>query len=168
MESLCDTCILGGELCPECSKKLESGSLGQLGVEVQRGLYSLGERFPAVRGAKIRDILSVDDMVVIITDKGSVGALIGRGGRVVKTLSRKLKKRVRILSTSKGMRDLVQDALYPARLLALNILYPPGRDEIYRAVVSKDDLERLPFEEATMEKLLKLVTGKDVTISPEE
>jgi transcription antitermination factor NusA-like protein len=168
MESLCENCILGEELCRECSEKLQSGSISQLEMDVQRAIYQLGERFPAVREANIRDVLHMDDMVVIITDRRSVGLLIGRGGRVAKVLSRKLKRRIRILSISKGLKELVQDALYPAQLLGLNIVYLPGSEEKYRAVISKTDQERLPFGKAAVEKLLKHLTGKDVTISLEE
>ncbi|NOZ76834.1 MAG: hypothetical protein GXO65_03990, partial [Euryarchaeota archaeon] len=164
----CRTCISGGELCPECSEKLASGSISQLEIEVQRAVHGLGERFPGTRDVVIKRVLPGDGMIVIVTDRKGVGPLIGRGGRVVKLLSRKLKRKIRVLSESKDLKVLIQDALYPVPLLGLNIVYHPGTEERYRALVPAQEVKRLPIERQALEKLLKDITGKEIIITPED
>jgi transcription antitermination factor NusA-like protein len=162
---ICEICLKTGILCSNCENRLERGEITKLDVEVAKLLYQLGTRFKGLKDVDFKKAIEIEDMVILLIRKGGAGTLIGKGGKIVKSISKKLDKRVRIIEDSKSNRGIAQDLLSPVRVLGINILFLPDGREKFKIVVPKRDASRLPSTVTALQNILKYLTGKEMIIS---
>jgi len=165
--AICDTCLNGGVLCPKCEKRLKEGKISQLDVDVANLLYSLSGTFKGLSYLSLKSSFDAGDMIILVTSSKEVGVLIGRGGQIVKHLSEKLGKKVRVVGDSGDHLAVISDLLSPVQILGINVVYPPGAGEKYKVRISKKDAARLPSDSETLEKVLASLTRKDMVLSIE-
>ncbi len=165
--AICDICLKRGVLCPSCEKRLKDGKISQLDVDVANLLYSLSSTFKGLSHLSLKSSFDAGDMIILVTSSKEVGVLIGRGGKIVKHLSEKLGKKVRVVGDSGDHLAVVRDLLSPVQILGINVVYPPGEDEKYKVRISKKDAAWLPSDSETLEKVLASLTGKDMVLSVE-
>ncbi|MFQ6136590.1 MAG: transcription elongation factor NusA [Candidatus Hydrothermarchaeales archaeon] len=165
--AICEICLKRGILCPGCEKRLKNGEITQLDVEIAKLLHSLTSTFRGLRNLRLKRSIGAGEMVILVTDPRDVGALIGKGGKIAKILSERLDKKVRVVGDSKDNLVIARDLISPARVLGVNVLYPPNGKERYKVRVSKKEASRLPSDDSTLEKILGELTGKDIIISLE-
>ncbi len=163
---ICEICLKTGILCAGCEEKLAKGEITKLDVELSGILYRLENKYKTL--AEIKTIKTIDagDLVVIITDEGKAGVLIGKGGKIVKTISNKLKRKVRVVEETKDYRRVAQDLLAPVRVVGINIVYPPKEEPKFKVLIAKQDLPKLPSDITTLEKILSKMIGKNVILAP--
>lgn len=154
-------------LCPSCEKRLKEGKISQLDVDVANLLYSLSTTYKGLNHIVLKRSFDAGDVIILGTAPQDVGILIGRGGKIVKILSEKLGKRVRVVGESSDYSEVVRDLLSPVPILGINVLYPPGENEKYKIRISKKDATRMPGDIETLQKVLINLTGKDMILSVE-
>ncbi len=157
---LCEECIKSGVLCEECSKKLENKEISELDIEVARLLYKLEKR-DLVRGASFERAHLIGNLIVIST-KGRVGTLVGKGGRVVRLLSHELNKKVRVVSVS-NMKSMLADLISPAKIQGINIVYKPSGEQT-KVIISHEDKYKLIAPRETLEKAANLLSDRTIVL----
>ena len=165
--AICDTCLKRGMLCPSCEKRLKDGEISQLDVDVANILYSLSSTNRGLNYLVLKRSIDAGDVIILVTSPGDVGVLIGRGGKIVKHLSEKLGKRVRVVGESHDHLAVARDLLSPVPILGINIIYPPGEGEKYKVRISNKEATRLSGDIETLQKLLSDLTGKAMVLSLE-
>ena len=161
---LCEICAKTGVLCPSCESKLSKGEITELDVKVSRILYEMAKEHPIIDKITFLRAFQGRRIIVLMVEKGDVGPLVGRGGRIVRELSRKLKKeKVRIVG-KREMKQMIQDLIIPARLLGVNVLYLPGGKEKYRVRIPKEDRKKIPAQKEELEKIMREMFSSEFEI----
>ncbi|MDI9623489.1 MAG: KH domain-containing protein [Methanothermobacter sp.] len=160
---ICDVCLKSGILCQGCEDKLKSGEVTELELEISKVLYRLAEGKLGFKRA-----IDMGDVVIIITDRDQVGKLIGKGGKIVRTISRAIGKRVRVVGEDSDLKSVAEDVLAPARISGINIVYGKDGKEKFKIRVIKEDARRIPASLDVLNKIIKRLTGEETTIVVDE
>lgn len=156
---VCDVCLKSGILCQGCERKLKSGEITQLDLDIAKLLYKVGD-------GKIgfKKTIEIGDVVIIITDHDQVGKLIGKGGKIVRAISKKVGKKVRVVGEDSELRSVATDILAPARISGINIVYGKDGQEKYKIRVMHEDSRRLPARLDVLNNIIKTLTHQETTI----
>lgn len=125
---------------------------------MSRKLYRIVNPIKSMNDVTIFRIFDLGGLVVLLVDKGSAARLIGRGGHMVKRISKLLGKDVKILERDTDIQHMVESLIRPANMLGINVLYTKD-GEIYRlrVPVSQKHMIRDP---AKISDILALATNK--------
>ncbi|MDP3065422.1 MAG: KH domain-containing protein [Methanobacteriaceae archaeon] len=152
---VCDVCLRSGTLCQGCENKINSGEISKLDLDISKILFKLGN-------GKIgfKKTIEIGDVVIIVTDKDQVGKLIGKGGKIVREISKTLKKKVRVVGENSDLKSVAKDILSPARISGINIIYGMDGEQKYKIRVMKDDYRRVPAKLDLLNEIIQQLTGE--------
>jgi len=134
---VCDVCLKSGMLCQGCENKLKSGEISQLDLDIAKILYKVGD-------GKIgfKNTIEIGDVVIVVTEKDQVGKLIGKGGKIVREISKTVGKKVRVVGENSDLKAVAEDMLAPARISGINIVYGKDGEEKFKIRVKQEDSRR--------------------------
>ncbi len=160
---VCDVCLKSGILCQGCENKLKSGEITQIDLDIAKLLFKLGE-------GKIgfKKTIEIGDVVIIVTDKDQVGKIIGKSGKIVRAISKKIGKKVRVIGEGSDFKEIATDLVAPARISGINIVYGKNGEEKYKIRVMKDDARRLPAKLDVLNNIMNQLTDKKTFIVIDE
>ncbi len=156
---ICDVCLKSGMLCQGCENKLKSGEITQLDLDIAQLLYKLGEG-----NIGFKKTIEIGDVVIIVTEKDQVGKIIGKSGKIVRAISKKIGKKVRVIGEGSDFREISRDILAPARISGINIVYGKDGEERYKIRVMKEDSRRLPARLDVLNDIMKQLTHEKTVI----
>ena len=156
---VCDVCLKSGMLCQGCENKLKTGEISQLDLDIAKILYRVGD-------GKIgfKKTVEIGDVVIIITEKDQVGKLIGKGGKIVREISRTVEKKVRVVGENSDLKSVATDILAPARISGINIVYGKDGEDKYKIRVQKEDARRLPAKLDLLNSIIQELTGEKTLV----
>lgn len=156
---ICDVCLKSGMLCQGCENKLKSGEITQLDLDIAKLLYKLGEGTIGFKRT-----IEIGDVVIIVTDKDQVGKIIGKSGKIVRAISKKIGKKVRVIGEGSDFKEIARDILAPARISGINIVYGKDGEEKYKIRVMKEDSRRLPARLDLLNDIMNQLTHEKTVI----
>ena len=156
---VCDVCLKSGMLCQGCENKLKSGEITQLDLDIAKLLFKLGE---GTLGFK--RTIEIGDVVIIVTDKDQVGKLIGKSGKIVRAISKKVGKKIRVIGEGSDFKEIARDILAPARISGINIVYGKDGEERYKIRVMKEDSRRLPAKLDLLNNIMDQLTHEKTIV----
>lgn len=156
---VCDVCLKSGMLCQGCENKLKSGEITQIDLDIAKLLYKVGD-------GKIgfKKTIEIGDVVIIVTEKDQVGKLIGKGGKIVRAISKKIGKKVRVVGENSDLKSVSTDILAPARISGINIVYGKDGKEKYKIRVMKEDARRIPAKLSLLNDIIQKLTNEETII----
>jgi transcription antitermination factor NusA-like protein len=157
---ICKKCVIERDLCEVCKKKHEEGTITEADISLARLLYKL-EQKQFVKDPSFTRAIDFEKLFLIITHE-NVGNLVGKGGRVVRLLSKEMGKKVRVIN-GKDFKTAIQDLMAPARVTGINIVYAPEGEKT-KIIVSNQDKYRLISDLETLTKAANELTEKTVLI----
>ncbi len=160
----CEICLKTGMLCPGCTAKIKDGELNDNDLEIAKELYRLSQDNRAIKDVKFKRSIKVGNLIVILVEAGEIGSIIGRGGNVIRGLSKKLNKKIRVIEESKDVKKVASDLLYPAKVYGINIVYMPNGTIIKRLRLGKEFERKLPIPTKSVKDIILLITGENVDI----
>lgn len=160
----CEICLKTGMLCPGCTAKIKDGDLNDNDLEIAKELYRLSQDNKAIKDVKFNRSLNVGNMIIILVESGEIGSIIGKGGNVIRGLSKKLNKKIRVIEESKDIKKVASDLLYPAKVYGINIVYMPDGTIIKRLRLGKEFERKLPIPIKNVKEILLLITGESVDV----
>lgn len=142
-------------LCQGCENKLKAGEISQLDLDIAKILYRVGD-------GKIgyKRTIEIGDVVIIITDKDQVGKLIGKGGKIVREISKTLERKIRVVGEDSDFKAVAKDILAPARISGINIVYGKDGEQKYKIRVRREDARRLPAKLDVLNNIIMELTGE--------
>ncbi len=152
---ICDVCLKSGMLCQGCENKLKTGEISQLDLDIAKILYRVGD-------GKIgyKRTIEIGDVVIIITEKDQVGKLIGKGGKIVREISKTLERKIRVVGENSDFKAVATDILAPARISGINIVYGKDGEQRYKIRVRREDARRLPAKLDVLNSIIQELTGE--------
>ncbi|MGB9936678.1 MAG: KH domain-containing protein [Methanobacterium sp.] len=156
---VCDVCLKSGMLCQGCENKLKSGEITQLDLDIAKLLFKLGD-------GKIgfKRTIEIGDVVIIVTDKDQVGKIIGKNGKIVRAISKKVGKKIRVIGEGSDFKEIARDLLAPARISGINIVYGMEDEEKYKIRVMREDSRRLPARLDLLNNIMSQLTDEKTVI----
>ncbi|MDI6644682.1 MAG: KH domain-containing protein [Methanobacteriaceae archaeon] len=156
---VCDVCLKSGMLCQGCENKLKSGEITQIDLDIAKLLYKVGD-------GKIgfKKTIEIGDIIIIVTEKDQVGKLIGKGGKIVRAISKKIGKKVRVVGENSDLKSVSTDILAPARISGINIVYGKDGKEKYKIRVMREDARRIPAKLSLLNDIIQKLTNEETTI----
>jgi transcription antitermination factor NusA-like protein len=149
MTKICSICLKNDFLCNACSKKIQAGAVSEADVALSRALFKLG-----IEANFMKSVDAVNH-VIVVSDKGNSGLLIGRAGRNAKRLSTMMGKNVRIIEHVNDEKMLIERVLGNP-VLGINKIY--GQNELYKIRLENRFKKRTDKMDSVVSKLL----GKNV------
>mgnify|MGYP000356630152 CR=1 FL=1 len=159
---ICELCASSGTLCADCSSKLADGRFTELDVKISSLLHEL-RRSHELENAEFTKAIDLGRVVLILT-KGDVGVLIGKEGKVVAEISKKVGKKVRIAELTADVKKTISDIIMPAQLLGINEVYGADGAKSYKVRLPSSEMRRMPIDLNSLEKALQAVLESDVKI----
>ncbi len=161
---ICNRCLTSRVLCSSCSEKLRKGEITETDIQVSREIFFLRRRIKDINHLKICKVLENRNSIVVLLGEGDLDKLTGKVLAVVRTLSRRLNKRVRLVENTNNIKKLVEEFISPVKLLGLTVKFLPNNQEVYRIIISKEDENKLPIRKDEIENFLKKITNKEFHI----
>jgi transcription antitermination factor NusA-like protein len=156
---VCDVCLKSGMLCQGCENKLKSGEISAMDVDIAKLLYKIGDG-----KLGFKKTIEIGDVVIIITDKDQVGKLIGKGGKIVREISKTFGKKIRVVGANSDLKSVVTDILAPARISGINIVYEKDGEQKYKIRVRREDSRRLPAKLDILNDIIQQLTGEKTLV----
>ncbi len=167
MEKICEVCLNNKDmLCEADSAKVAEGRITELEAAVQRALYDLKSKNPALSDVELLEVIEADGVVLLIVAEGSGRKLIGPGGKHAKKISDDLKRKVRIIEKGGDEKKTVQSVIAPVQLIGINTLYAADGKE--KLKVRIPDIRKLPMKKEEAEKTISLLLKQETEIVEEK
>ncbi len=157
---ICEECVMGDNLCEECQKKIDNKEVSELDVKLSRTLYKLYQK-NVIGDPSFERTIATKDFIIIIT-RSNVSTLIGKGGRIVRILSDKMGKKVRIVKKG-DVKTVINDLIAPARMAGMTTLYTPD-EEKQRVLIPNEDRRKILLSEESIKQVLKEICGTNIDI----
>ena len=161
---ICYFCARTKILCPTDMKKLESGEITQLDVDVAHELVMLKEKkFPELDKIEFIKAIRKGNLTIFIV-RGSTGINRGTLIKISRELENKGYGRVRFVERGHDVKLLVEQIVSPSRVLGVNILWLPDGSSEYTIRIPFRDARRMPVKKDIAEEILSKLLGKYVRI----
>ena len=164
---ICDICAQSGTLCDTCRKKLKRKEISDLDVEIAKIVYELNEKSGGDED-KIGFDRAIDtgEVALILTKKSDVGKFIGKGGKNLRIISKKLKKKadsLRIVGFG-DLSEILYDLTYPAKVLGVSKVYKTDGATVRRVRIDNKDKGSLKIKVDAIESVISSLSGEDVEV----
>ncbi|MBK5133534.1 hypothetical protein JJE00_03800 [Candidatus Bathyarchaeota archaeon] len=154
---LCSFCLKSGMLCQKCSTKVKDGEISKLDLEIARLLLSLEEKYPSLQNISFFKAFDVGRTLAIVVGHGDVPRLLGYGGKIVKTISEKSGKSIRILEQGVDDRKFLEDLFMPLNILTINTIWLPDGTTETRVILKRKRGMQLPFDLKAIKEIAEKV-----------
>ncbi|MDP3033488.1 MAG: KH domain-containing protein [Methanobacteriaceae archaeon] len=156
---ICDVCLQSGMLCKGCENKLKTGEISQMELDIAKILYNLGDCQISFKKA-----IDMGNVAIIITEKDQVGKVIGKGGNVVRAISKEIGKNVRVIGAESDLKSVAKDILAPARISGINLVYGIDGEQKFKIRVLKEDASIIPSNLDKLNEIIESLTGEKTKI----
>ncbi len=145
------TCLLTGNFCDECKKKIEERKFTGEDLKVLKAMVKIANKVD-INSVEIFHCFEFEKFFLILTISPA-GLLIGRRGRTATFLSKELGKRVRVVSIS-DFSTTLSEILSPVQF-KIGTVYEGGKKYI-RIYIKKESAQKLP---ANIPKLKQAISS---------
>ena len=157
-------CLDSDVLCPACKERLHAGDIQPEDIPLDRALSKISKSEPELSEANIIETMHLPGMSVLVVDKGDGRKVVGREGKIVKTLTSELEKDVFVLEKSDNEDELIQNLAKPARVASINTVYTP-EGERYNVALSEAEKRSPGLSSENFERLALKLTGKNYRLA---
>ncbi|MHA1294506.1 MAG: hypothetical protein ACTSQJ_17845, partial [Promethearchaeota archaeon] len=142
----CKMCVNSGFLCTSCQAKLDQGIITEFELDLAKDLIELEEkeeRFSYLKDISFYKAIDYEDVVILVV--GSKDKL-----KITSDLIDWIKKtyeidQIILIEKTKNPRPVVEDLIMPGKLLSLNEIFLATGEIEFKAVVRKEDKEKILF-----------------------
>lgn len=161
-------CVKSGVLCPRCEEKVRKGQVSELDLEIIKLMCEIEKEHPSLQDVSFNKAVEVEDFLAILVDKADLGKILGHGGKILKAISDKTGKRVRILTYGGDERQFLEDLLSPFSILTINTVWLPDESTETKAILYGRKPKRVPINFEIIKKLAKEIRGMTLRIEFEK
>lgn len=150
---ICNNCARSGILCPDCQQKVRKDNISELDVLVSSILAHHG-------ATGYESLIDFGNKLIVFASDKDTKTIIGQKGMTVAELSKKVGRRVVVLSRVWNKETIVRSLARPSKLAAINKIFKEDGTELLKLIFDK------PIDEGSL-KLMKELVG-DIEVAYEE
>jgi len=157
--ALCNFCLKSGILCSKCQRKLKSGEVSEVDLEIARLLLSLEDRYPSLQDVYFHKAVEANGVLAVVVKRGDMPHLLGYGGKILKALGEKTGKKIRILEQEVDDRKFLEDLFAPLSILTINTIWLPDGTTETRVILRKRGRRWAPINVEALKEIAQKVRG---------
>jgi len=160
----CETCVKTGFLCVRCQEKLDKGEITPFELDLAKDFLELEEngKFPYLSEISFYKAIDYQDVVILIVGKGDKIRFTQNLVDWIKDIY-EIDKIILIEKTDKP-RPVVEALIAPARIISLNEIFLATGDLEYKAVINKQDKNKILFTKTELDDLVFEISGQKIRI----
>lgn len=156
-----------GILCPICDDKLQSGAISKTDVEVSGKLVKLMEKITSLEKVSLQKAFTVNGDYVLAFGHGDLLRLKSESG-IIKKLSEALNRRVWLIEAETTDRKMLEDLVFPIRVLTVNVVWLPDGSKMTKMVIPGRRTSRFPIDLDRVKAIAKTVRGIELLVEFEK
>jgi len=161
---ICKVCATSGVYCEQCDIKIKNSIVSPLEINVARYLYEAENKFKELQNVSLDFVGEIGDKTLIVVISSNEFLNPAFLASISKLLSNKVSKNVKIVEKSYDIKKLVNQVLYPARILSVNEVWSPDGTHEYSIRLTPMDVKKLEADIFDIEKLLSDLLSTKVRI----
>jgi transcription antitermination factor NusA-like protein len=157
--ALCNFCLKSGILCPKCQAKIKSGEVTETDLQVARLLSSLEKTYPSLQDIYFFKAVEANNLLAVIVERGDVPNLLVHRGKILKDLSEKTGKKIRVLEHGVDYRKFLEDLFAPLSIFTINTIWLPDGTTETRVILKWRGRRRPPIKVDALKEIAYKVRG---------
>jgi len=157
--ALCNFCLKSGILCSKCQRKLKSGEVSEVDLEIARLLLSIEDKYPSLQDVYFHKAVEANGVLAILVERGDMPRLLGYSGKIIKALGEKTRKTIRILEQGVDDRKFLEDLFAPLSILTINTIWLPDGTTETRVILRRRGRRRAPINVEALKEIAQKVRG---------
>jgi transcription antitermination factor NusA-like protein len=125
---------------------------------------SLEEDYPAIQNIHFHRAVDIGKTLAIIVGRGDVPRLLGYGGKILRALSEKVGKSIRVLEYGVNDRKFLEDLFAPLSLVTINTIWLPDGTTETRVILRKKRWRQPPFDLNALKEIARKVRNMTLRI----
>ncbi|MEM3045720.1 MAG: hypothetical protein QW057_01400 [Candidatus Bathyarchaeia archaeon] len=121
-------------------------------------MMKLEEKFPELQEVTLYKTVEAGEVLAILVDHGDVSRMLSHGGKIIRTLSDELGKRIRVLESKGDLRSFLEDLFFPLSIVSINTIWVPDGSTEIRVILSGRQ-RSLPIDLNSVKKLAQEARG---------
>jgi transcription antitermination factor NusA-like protein len=158
-----DFCLKSNILCKSCDRKIRSGEYSKIDLEISRFLLDQTQDIHQLANLTFRRSILEGEYLILILGKGHSNNFLVHGRKLIKDLSKKYGKRVKVLEENQSTREILESLFTPAKILALNTIWLPDGTTETKVILGKH-VRWQKSEIDSLKKLAKMIKGVDIRV----
>lgn len=158
----CAFCLKSGVLCKKCGDRLATGENSKLDLEISKFLLDEAKGLPHQEEIAFHRAQMEGDYLALVVGKGQSHIL--QDQKIVKDLSKKYGKRVKLLEEAQSTREFLESLFSPLRIVTLNTIWLPDGSKQTRVIVSRAGPRINPGEREALKALAKRLRNLDIRV----
>jgi len=156
--ALCNFCLKSGILCSKCQRKLRSGEVSEVDLEIARLLLSLEDEHPSLQDVYFHKAVEANGVLAVLVERGDMPRLLGHGRKIIRALGEKTGKKIRILEHGVDDRKFLEDLFAPLNILTINTIWLPDGTTETRVILRRRG-RRAPINVEALKEIAQKVRG---------
>lgn len=156
---VCNADLASGFLCKSCQKKLDLGEITEFEIDFAKDLIELEEqeKYSFLKDFSFYKAIDYEDVVIIVI--GAKDKL-----KITPQLIKWIKdtyeiEKIIFIAKTKKPRPVVESLIAPSKLMSLNEIFLATGDIEFKAVLRRDDANKILFTGEELEELVSELTG---------
>lgn len=133
-------------------------------MKVVRILLSLEKKYLSLQKIKFFKAYEADNVLALVVGRGNSKQLQAEGGRIIRDLAEKTRKRIRIFENRGAARAFLEELFAPVSITTINKIWLPDGSQETRVILPGRS-RRLPLRSNVMKGLAKEIRGITLRIA---
>ncbi|MBO3802281.1 MAG: hypothetical protein JTT11_00150 [Candidatus Brockarchaeota archaeon] len=156
-------CLKSNVLCKSCDRKIRSGEYSQTDLEISRFLSEQTKGIHQLDDTTFKKAILEGEYLVLILGKNQSYNFMSQGKKLVKDLSMKYGRRVKVLEEGQSVREFLEGLFSPATIMALNTIWLPDGTTETKVILGRQ-VRRKKSEIESLKRLAKAIKGVDIRV----
>ncbi len=133
-------------------------------MKVARLLLSLEESYPSLQNVTFYKAVEAGKTLAVLVGRGDVPRLLGYGGKIIKALSEKTGKSIRVLENGVDDRKFLEDLFAPLSIVTINTIWLPDGTTETRVILRRKSGRQPPFDVKALKEIARKVRNMTLRV----
>jgi len=136
----------------------------ELDLKVARLLLSLEESYPSLQNVTFYKAVEAGKTLAVLVGRGDAPRLLGHGSKIIKALSEKTGKSIRVLEHGVDDRKFLEDLFAPLSIVTINTIWLPDGTTETRVILRRKGGRQPPFDVKALKEIARKVRNMTLRV----